>query len=131
MLLFRHSDVLGSLAEFEMAVELDSRQYACWQRSTTCHAGEAYNMFKDGGDPEKLAAAFSNAQENDYFYASLLQDFTMNLRRNQMQQQFTYLQHVSLLLDKGLMIIWLPLPRFTVFVEIGALRDIPCSSLVK
>ncbi|KAF1880258.1 hypothetical protein Lal_00048894 [Lupinus albus] len=33
---------------------------------------EAYNMFKDGGDPEKLVAAFSNSsRENDYFYASL------------------------------------------------------------
>ncbi|PON89549.1 N-terminal acetyltransferase A, auxiliary subunit [Trema orientale] len=32
---------------------------------------EAYNMFKDGGDPEKLVAAFSNGRENDYFYASL------------------------------------------------------------
>ncbi|XP_075493706.1 uncharacterized protein LOC142531466 isoform X1 [Primulina tabacum] len=32
---------------------------------------EAYSMFKDGADPEKLVAAFSNAQENEYFYASL------------------------------------------------------------
>ncbi|KAJ0079810.1 hypothetical protein Patl1_22331 [Pistacia atlantica] len=32
---------------------------------------EAYNMFKDGGDPEKLVAAFSNGQENEFFYASL------------------------------------------------------------
>ncbi|KAL5565964.1 hypothetical protein UlMin_029128 [Ulmus minor] len=32
---------------------------------------EAYNMFKDGGDPEKLVAAFTNGRENDYFYASL------------------------------------------------------------
>ncbi|KAK4282749.1 hypothetical protein QN277_014090 [Acacia crassicarpa] len=32
---------------------------------------EAYSMFKDGGDPEKLVAAFSQGRENEYFYASL------------------------------------------------------------
>ncbi|KAM2612939.1 hypothetical protein TB2_032841 [Malus domestica] len=32
---------------------------------------ESYNMFKDGGDPEKLAAAFLNGRESDFFYASL------------------------------------------------------------
>ncbi|PQP94577.1 uncharacterized protein Pyn_36058 [Prunus yedoensis var. nudiflora] len=32
---------------------------------------DAYNMFKDGGDPEKLVAAFSKGRESDYFYASL------------------------------------------------------------
>ncbi|KAK6911612.1 hypothetical protein RJ641_023705 [Dillenia turbinata] len=32
---------------------------------------EAYNMFKDGGDPEKLVAAFSNGPDGEYFYASL------------------------------------------------------------
>ncbi|KAK3036773.1 hypothetical protein RJ639_029738 [Escallonia herrerae] len=32
---------------------------------------EAYNMFKDGGDPEKLVTAFSSGRENEYFYASL------------------------------------------------------------
>ncbi|XP_028183122.1 uncharacterized protein LOC114370030 isoform X2 [Glycine soja] len=32
---------------------------------------EAYNMFKDGGDPEKLVAAFSGSREGEYFYASL------------------------------------------------------------
>lgn len=32
---------------------------------------QAYNMFKDGGDPEKLVAAFLNGQPNEYFYASL------------------------------------------------------------
>ncbi|XP_004302269.1 PREDICTED: uncharacterized protein LOC101298140 [Fragaria vesca subsp. vesca] len=32
---------------------------------------EAYNMFKDGGDPEKLADAFKNGRDSDYFYASL------------------------------------------------------------
>nr|AFK43995.1 unknown [Lotus japonicus] len=32
---------------------------------------EAYNMFRDGGDPEKLVAAFSNGREGEYFYASL------------------------------------------------------------
>nr|DAD38152.1 TPA_asm: hypothetical protein HUJ06_008793 [Nelumbo nucifera] len=32
---------------------------------------EAYNMFRDGGDPEKLVSAFSNAQGHEYFYASL------------------------------------------------------------
>ncbi|OVA02603.1 Tetratricopeptide repeat-containing domain [Macleaya cordata] len=32
---------------------------------------QAYNMFKDGGDPEKLVSAFSNGKEHEYFYASL------------------------------------------------------------
>ncbi|KAG6599214.1 hypothetical protein SDJN03_08992, partial [Cucurbita argyrosperma subsp. sororia] len=32
---------------------------------------EAYNMFKDGGHPENLVAAFSSGRENEYFYASL------------------------------------------------------------
>lgn len=32
---------------------------------------EAYNMFKDGGDPEKIVAAFSNGREHEFFYASL------------------------------------------------------------
>ncbi|RZB45491.1 hypothetical protein D0Y65_055013 [Glycine soja] len=32
---------------------------------------EAYNMFIDGGDPEKLVAAFSGSREGEYFYASL------------------------------------------------------------
>ncbi|XP_047976802.1 uncharacterized protein LOC125219008 [Salvia hispanica] len=32
---------------------------------------EAYRMFKDGGDPEKLVAAFSSGRESEYFYASL------------------------------------------------------------
>ncbi|XP_039032376.1 uncharacterized protein LOC120167415 isoform X2 [Hibiscus syriacus] len=126
MLLFRQGDVPGSLAEFDKAVELDSRQKAyLWQRGLSlfyldrfeegaeqfrldvaqnpndteesiwcflCEAQlygvdearrrflevgrdprpvmlEAYNMFKDGGDPEKLVAAFTTGPEN--FYASL------------------------------------------------------------
>ncbi|XP_068661058.1 uncharacterized protein [Aristolochia californica] len=32
---------------------------------------EAYNMFKDGGDPEELVSTFSNGQDNEYFYACL------------------------------------------------------------
>ncbi|XP_010914499.1 uncharacterized protein [Elaeis guineensis] len=32
---------------------------------------QAYNLFKDGGDPEKLVTAFSDGRENEYFYASL------------------------------------------------------------
>ncbi|KDP23435.1 hypothetical protein JCGZ_23268 [Jatropha curcas] len=128
MSLFREGDVLGSLAEFDKAIELDSRQKAyLWQRGLSlyyldrfeegakqfrldvaqnpndteesiwcflCEAQlygvdearkrflevgrdprpvmrEAYNMFKDGGDPEKLVTAFSNGSENEYFYASL------------------------------------------------------------
>ncbi|KAK9016918.1 hypothetical protein V6N11_079410 [Hibiscus sabdariffa] len=119
-------DVPGSLAEFDKAIELDSRQKAyLWQRGLSlyyldrfeegaeqfrldvaqnpndteesiwcflCEAQlygvdearrrflevgrdprpvmrEAYNMFKDGGDPEKLVAAFTTGPEN--FYASL------------------------------------------------------------
>lgn len=32
---------------------------------------QTYDLFKDGGDPEKLVAAFSGGQKNEYFYASL------------------------------------------------------------
>ncbi|XP_072953841.1 uncharacterized protein [Typha angustifolia] len=32
---------------------------------------EAYIMFRDAGDPEKLVSAFSGGQEHEYFYASL------------------------------------------------------------
>ncbi|CAN1161513.1 hypothetical protein LINPERPRIM_LOCUS1690 [Linum perenne] len=128
MLLFRQGDVLGSVAEFDKAIELDPRQKAyMWQRGLSlyyldrfeegaeqfridvamnpndteesiwcflCEAQlygvdearkrylevgrdsrpvmrEAYNMFRDGGDPEKLVAAFSNGGPNEYFYASL------------------------------------------------------------
>ncbi|KAJ8772010.1 hypothetical protein K2173_027187 [Erythroxylum novogranatense] len=128
MLLFRQGDVLGSLAEFDKAIELDPRQRAyLWQRGLSlyyldrfeegaeqfrvdvaenpndteesiwcflCEAQlcgpdearkhflqvgrdprpvmrEAYTMFKNGGDPEKLVTAFSNGQGSDYFYASL------------------------------------------------------------
>ncbi|KAM7469913.1 hypothetical protein LguiA_008096 [Lonicera macranthoides] len=128
MLLFRQGDVLGSVVEFDKAIELDPRQKAyLWQRGLSlyyldrfeegaeqfrldvaqnpndteesiwcflCEAQlygadearkrflevgrdprpvmrEAYNMFKDGGDPEKLAAAFTSGRDSDYFYASL------------------------------------------------------------
>ncbi|XP_044476309.1 uncharacterized protein LOC123203892 isoform X2 [Mangifera indica] len=128
MSLFRQGDVLGSVVEFDKAIELDPRQKAyLWQRGLSlyyldrfeegaeqfrldvaqnpndteesiwcflCEAQlygvdgarkqflevsrdprpvmrEAYDMFKDGGDPEKLVAAFSNGRENEFFYASL------------------------------------------------------------
>lgn len=128
MELFREGDVLGSLVEFDKAIELDPRQKAyLWQRGLSlyyldrfeegaeqfrldvaqnpndteesiwcflCEAQlygvdearrrflqvgrdprpvmrEAYNMFKYGGDPEKLVAAFSSSQKSEYFYASL------------------------------------------------------------
>ncbi|CAA0815604.1 Tetratricopeptide repeat (TPR)-like superfamily protein [Striga hermonthica] len=32
---------------------------------------EAYRLFRDGGDPEKLVSAFSCGRQNEYFYASL------------------------------------------------------------
>ncbi|AES61427.1 putative 43kDa postsynaptic protein [Medicago truncatula] len=128
MSLFRQGEVLGSVVEFDKAIQLDPRQKAyLWQRGLSlyyldrfeegaeqfrldvaqnpndteesiwcflCEAQlygvdearkrylevgrdprpvmrETYNMFKDGGDPEKLVGAFSNSRESDYFYASL------------------------------------------------------------
>ncbi|KAL8540896.1 hypothetical protein ACS0TY_002226 [Phlomoides rotata] len=128
MLLFRQGDVLGSVFEFDKAIDLDPRQRAyLWQRGLSlyylnrfeegaeqfrvdvaqnpndteesiwcflCEAQlygvdearrrflevgidsrpvmrEAYLMFKDGGDPEKLVATFSSGRESEYFYASL------------------------------------------------------------
>lgn len=32
---------------------------------------QVYKIFKDGGDPVKLVASFSNGRENEYFYATL------------------------------------------------------------
>ncbi|XP_074320925.1 uncharacterized protein LOC141657553 [Silene latifolia] len=128
MLLFRQGDVMGSLVEFDKAIELDPRQKAySWQRGLSlyyldrfeegaeqfridvaqnpndteesiwcflCEAQlygvdkarnqflkvgrdgravmrEAYNLFKDGGDPDKLFKTFSGSQGAEYFYASL------------------------------------------------------------
>ncbi|KAK6121110.1 hypothetical protein DH2020_045136 [Rehmannia glutinosa] len=100
MLLFRQGDVQGSLVEFDKAIELDPRQKASQlygvdeARKRFLEVGtdsrpvmrEAYRMFKDGGDPEKvidinsysmlllcssLVAAFSGGRESEYFYASL------------------------------------------------------------
>ncbi|KAL1802258.1 hypothetical protein ACET3Z_030905 [Daucus carota] len=128
MQLFREGDVLGSVVEFDKAIQLDARQKAyLWQRGLSlyyldrfeegaeqfridvaqnpndteesiwcflCEAQlygvdearkkylevgrdprpvmrEAYNMFKDGGDPEKLVKEFSSGRESEYFYASL------------------------------------------------------------
>ncbi|KAL0454753.1 UNVERIFIED_CONTAM: hypothetical protein Slati_0814500 [Sesamum latifolium] len=111
MFLFRQGDVLGSLVEFDKAIELDPRQKACAEQFRLdvaqnpndteesiwcflCEAQlygvdearrrflevgtdprpvmrEAYNMFKDGGDPEKLVRAFSSGREGEFFYASL------------------------------------------------------------
>ncbi|GMG99752.1 hypothetical protein Nepgr_001592 [Nepenthes gracilis] len=128
MQLFRQGDVMGSLVEFDKAIELDPRQKAyLWQRGLSlyylnrfdegaeqfrldvgqnpndteeaiwCFLCEAplygveearkrflevgrdprrvmrnvYTMFKDGGDPDKLVAAFSSSREDEYFYATL------------------------------------------------------------
>lgn len=128
MQLFREGDVLGSVVEFDKAIQLDSRQKAyLWQRGLSlyyldrfeegaeqfridvaqnpndteesiwcflCEAQlygvdearnrylevgrdprpvmrETYNMFKDGGDPEKLVNTFSSGKASEYFYASL------------------------------------------------------------
>ncbi|KAL8208895.1 hypothetical protein R6Q57_008307 [Mikania cordata] len=128
MILFRQGDVVGSVAEFDHAIQLDPRQKAyLWQRGLSlyyldrfeegaeqfridvahnpndteesiwcflCEAQlygsaearkrflevgrdprtvmrEAYNMFKYGGDPEKLVDMFSKGHESECFYASL------------------------------------------------------------
>ncbi|XP_058215602.1 uncharacterized protein LOC131326752 isoform X1 [Rhododendron vialii] len=55
---------------------------------------------------------------------------TMNHRAKQMQLKSTCLLPVSPHMVKGLVIIWLLLPRFTVYVEIGAPFDKQASSLV-
>ncbi|XP_058002858.1 uncharacterized protein LOC110666140 isoform X3 [Hevea brasiliensis] len=155
MLLFRQGDVLGSLAEFDKAIELDPRQKAyLWQRGLSlyyldrfeegaeqfrfdvaqnpndteesiwcflCEAQlygvddarkqflevgrdprpvmrEAYNMFKDGGDPEKsciwliqviflssLSRHFQMAQIMNISMLLYMLGYIMNPRINQMQ----------------------------------------------
>ncbi|KAJ4835369.1 hypothetical protein Tsubulata_021302 [Turnera subulata] len=124
MLLFIQGDVVGSLAEFDKAIELDPN---LWQRGLSlyyldrfeegaeqfridvamnpndteesiwcflCEAQlygaeearkrflevgrdprpvmrEAYNLFKNGGVPQKLVDAFSGGKDSEVFYASL------------------------------------------------------------
>ncbi|XP_054822204.1 uncharacterized protein LOC129320669 isoform X2 [Prosopis cineraria] len=43
----------------------------------------AYNMFKDGGDPEKVVAAFSQGRENESFYASLYAGLYYESQKNE------------------------------------------------
>ncbi|CAI0551496.1 unnamed protein product [Linum tenue] len=197
MLLFRQGDVVGSLAEFDKAIELDPRQKAyMWQRGLSlyyldrfeegaeqfrldvamnpndteesiwcflCEAQlfgvhearkqflevgrdprpvmrEAYNMFRDGGDPEKvfniypvftsypLGIVHSGLQLHFPMAARMSTstplytlDFTMNARKKQIQLSSIWLQLASLYMGKNLMTIWLLLLKFTVNVEIGAL----------
>ncbi|KAG8363866.1 hypothetical protein BUALT_Bualt19G0067100 [Buddleja alternifolia] len=61
MLQYKNIDMNVLIAYLLMQVGIDSRPVM----------REAYQLFKDGGDPEKLVAAFSSGRENQYFYASL------------------------------------------------------------
>ncbi|KAK9219214.1 hypothetical protein WN943_007855 [Citrus x changshan-huyou] len=176
MLLFRQGDVVGSVAEFDKAIELDPRQKAyLWQRGLSlyyldrfqegaeqfpidvaqnpndteesiwcflCEAQlygvgrdprpvmrEAYNMFKGGGDPEKLVAAFSSGRENEYFYASLYAGLFYESQKKADAAKLHILAACEspygqrLLIISGLMITWLLLLRFTLFVGTGALFE--------
>lgn len=44
---------------------------------------ETYNMFKDGGDPDKFVSAFINGREHEYFYASLYAGLYYEAENNQ------------------------------------------------
>ncbi|CAI0551497.1 unnamed protein product [Linum tenue] len=80
---------------------------------------EAYNMFRDGGDPEKLHFPMAARMSTSTPLYTL--DFTMNARKKQIQLSSIWLQLASLYMGKNLMTIWLLLLKFTVNVEIGAL----------
>ncbi|KAK2648548.1 hypothetical protein Ddye_016037, partial [Dipteronia dyeriana] len=88
MSLFRQGDVLGSLVEFDKAIELDPRQKECMFVVNFMVVGRdpqpvmrgAYNMFKDGGDPEKLVAEFSSGPVNSTAILLYMPGFIMNLR---------------------------------------------------
>uniref|UniRef100_A0A0E0FLA8 Uncharacterized protein n=1 Tax=Oryza nivara TaxID=4536 RepID=A0A0E0FLA8_ORYNI len=93
-------DVAGSVVEFDRAIELDQRQKQYSKKVLDVAANpndteesiwcfpceaqlygvgldsrsvmrEAYALFKDGGDPEKLASNFSSGSEGESFYSSL------------------------------------------------------------
>ncbi|KAM0867902.1 hypothetical protein ACQ4PT_041671 [Festuca glaucescens] len=76
---------------------------------------EAYALFKDGGDPEKLASNFSSSSDGKLFYASLYAGLYYESERNA--------DLASHLMDQGLVITWLSSHRFTVSVATGLLRD--------
>ncbi|KAK8452739.1 hypothetical protein SEVIR_5G160800v4 [Setaria viridis] len=59
---------------------------------------EAYTMFKDGGDPEKLVANFSSGSGGDVFYSSL---YAGLYNESQIRQNFTLLQRASRHMDQG------------------------------
>ncbi|CAL5345490.1 unnamed protein product [Camellia sinensis] len=59
------------LPNANMLLELNPSVAGLVGRDTQPVMREAYNMFRDGGDPEKLVAAFSRGRESEYFYASL------------------------------------------------------------
>ncbi|KAK9215631.1 hypothetical protein WN944_007636 [Citrus x changshan-huyou] len=90
---------------------------------------EAYNMFKGGGDPEKLVAAFSSGRENEYFYASLYAGLFYESQKKADAAKLHILAACEspygqrLLIISGLMITWLLLLRFTLFVGTGALFE--------
>ncbi|RVW97899.1 hypothetical protein CK203_021165 [Vitis vinifera] len=68
----------------------------------------------------KLVAQFSGNQVGEYFYASLYAGLYYESQNDSGSANFIYLQHVNLLMDKGLMITWLLLLRFTAFAGTGA-----------
>ncbi|KAI4372289.1 hypothetical protein MLD38_010536 [Melastoma candidum] len=67
---------------------------------------EAYNLFKDGGDPEKLVSGFLEGRENEYFYAYLYAGLYYESEKNQMKLSDVCYLHVNLLMEKGQMTIW-------------------------
>ncbi|XP_023739352.1 uncharacterized protein LOC111887418 isoform X1 [Lactuca sativa] len=85
---------------------------------------EAYNMFKDGGDPEKLVDVFSKGRESEYFYASLYAGLYYE------SQNETDKAKVHLVASckspygerSGWMIIWHPWRKFIVSVETGSCK---------
>ncbi|KMZ62685.1 TPR repeat [Zostera marina] len=53
---------------------------------------EAYNMFKDGGDPEKFVAAFVNGKNSEYFYASLYAGLYRESQKDLQSAKFNILE---------------------------------------
>ncbi|KAL3615789.1 hypothetical protein CASFOL_040083 [Castilleja foliolosa] len=161
---FEKGDVLGSVVEFDKAIEFDPRQRACkfeegaeqfrldvaqnpndteesiWcflceaqlfgvdeARGRFLEVGtdrrpvmrEAYRMFRDGGDPEKLVAAFSDGRESEYFYASLYAGLYYESQKKSGEAKLHLVAACKSPYGSSLMTTWHRLPRFIVIAETG------------
>ncbi|KAL3629078.1 hypothetical protein CASFOL_027139 [Castilleja foliolosa] len=116
---FEKGDVLGSVVEFDKAIEFDPRQRALVGTDRRPVMREAYRMFRDGGDPEKLVAAFSDGRESEYFYASLYAGLYYESQKKSGEAKLHLVAACKSSYGSSLMTTWHRLPRFIVIAETG------------